>query len=124
MLPGMDRGHMANSRLKGLLWCAEVRRILTEKGHIVDGPFFKAKWFGGRPRVIHEDIFGVWDLVSWTGGRYFFHQITDLAHKSQHEKKISEQGLHGYVWCRSKVNNRIKYRVFLNGCEIQEDNQV
>ena len=107
-----------NSRFKGLLWCAEVRRLLTQDGHVVDGPFFKSKFFTGRQMVVHQDIFGCWDLVSWKDGQFNFHQVTDMAHKSSHEKVIEASGMTGWLWCRTKVNNRIHYRIFMNGCEL------
>ena len=99
---------------------SEVRRILVGRGHLVSGPFFKAKWFGGRTQVIHEDIFGVWDLISWYQGEYHLHQVTDLNHKAEHEHKINELGMIGYIWCRTKQANRIKYRVFWGGIEVTE----
>jgi hypothetical protein len=103
-----------------LLWCAEVRRLLSARGHLVAGPFFKSKWFGGRQWVIHEDIFNCFDLISFYQGEYLLHQVTDLPHRAEHQTKIDKQGLRGYLWCRTKVGGRVKYRVFLNGCELNE----
>ncbi len=110
-----------NARAKGLLACREVRKILESRGYLVEGPGFGVKWipkFGSRP--IHKDYFGVLDLISYKDGQYWGHQVTDLKNKSSKIKKMEEAGIQGWVWCRTKEKNKIKYRVFFGDMEIDQ----
>ena len=38
--------------------------------------------FGGKVIAIHQDFFGLFDLISFCDGRYYFHQISNLENKA------------------------------------------
>jgi hypothetical protein len=101
-----------DNRAKGFVFCNEVKKILEGIGHVVDGPFFKSKWFNNRANPVHCDIFSVFDLVSFYQYSYFFHQVSDLGHKSEKIKAIQGKGMPGWVWSRVS-NGRVFYRVFI-----------
>ena len=101
-----------DNRGKGTQFCNEVKKILQGIGHVVDGPFFKSKWFNGRANAVHCDIFSVFDMVSVFEGKIYLHQVSTLAHKSQKVKGIQAQKMSGWVWSRVS-NGKVFYRVFI-----------
>jgi len=44
--------------------------------------------FGGKVIAIHQDYFGLFDLISFCDGRYYFHQISNLENKAAKVKAI------------------------------------
>lgn len=105
-----------NPRKKGIEGCNQVLQILRSWGHIADGPFYKVVRVGRRPMQSHIDLFGIYDLVSYTEkneGVVLFHQVTYLNMKSRKAKNIMKVGIPGLLWCRTKTPNEIEFRVFL-----------
>ncbi len=108
-----------NARAKGLASCREVKKILQDRGYLVEGPGFGVIFIPGTgAKPIHKDYFGVLDLVSYKNGQYWGHQVTDLSNKSKKIKALEEVGIQGWVWCRTKKGRKIEYRVFLGDIEI------
>jgi hypothetical protein len=112
---------MPNNRTKGLIFCREVKKILEGIGHQVEGPGYTTAFFGGKTNAIHRDYFSIFDLISFFEGGYFFHQVSDLGHKSEKIKAIQAKGMPGWVWSRVS-NGRVFYRVFIikSSGEIEE----
>jgi len=100
------------SRKKGLIFCREVKKILEGIGHVVDGPFFKSKFFNERVNPVHTDIFKIFDLVSYFEGCYFMHQVSTLSNKADKVKSILEKKMTGWVWARVS-NGKVFYRIFV-----------
>lgn len=107
-----------NNRAKGLAACREVKKILVDMGYKVDGPSYGVAFFGGKSIPIHRDFFGVLDLISYKEEQYWGHQVTDLNNKSKKVKALDETGMKAWVWCRTKVKNKVVYRVFYGDMEI------
>jgi len=102
---------MTSSRAKGLSYCREVKKILEGIDHVVEGPGYKPLWTGKGMSAVHSDYFGVFDLISFDGKEFLFHQVSDIGHKSDKIKSIQEKKMNGWVWCR--VPSRpISYRIF------------
>ncbi len=110
-----------NARAKGLAACREVKKILQERGYKIDGPSYGIAFFGGRSVAVHRDFFDCLDLISYKDGQYWGHQVTDLSNKSKKIKALDEAGVQGWVWCRTKEKNKIKYRVFFGEIELDQD---
>ncbi len=102
---------MTDSRKKGLNYVREVRKILQAMEHQVEGPGYGLAFFGGSPRPIHRDYFGLYDLVSCYDGRIYLHQVTDLSNKAKKVKAIQEKKIPGWVWARCD-GGKIFYRIF------------
>ncbi len=107
-----------NARAKGLAACREVKKILQGMGYQVDGPSYGIAFFGGKSVAVHRDFFGCLDLISYKGGQYWGHQVTDLNNKSKKIKALAEANIEAWVWCRTKVKNKVQYRVFLRDIEL------
>jgi hypothetical protein len=104
-----------SNRQKGIQFVREAKKIVeTEWGHKTDGPFYKSTYFGGQIRPVHTDLFGVFDFISFDKDRgvYLLHQVTVADKKASKAKAITQAGLVGYVWCRSKTGNRVHWRVW------------
>ncbi len=99
-----------NSRQKGLSYVKEVRGILEAMKEEVEGPAFKSCFVGGHRSDVHYDYYGIFDLISWDGYAYKFHQVSDLHNKSVHLKAIKAKRMPGWMWCR--VEDPIGYRIF------------
>lgn len=102
-----------NAREKGLTRVREVRKILEGMEHQVEGPGYSVAFFGGRMQPIHRDYFSVADLISYFGGKFILHQVTDLKNKSKHVRVIQDKRLPCWIWCRAKEGGKVFYRVFL-----------
>jgi hypothetical protein len=50
--------------------------------------------------VLHQDYFGLLDLISYCNGRYYFHQISTLENKAAKVKAIQAKKMCGWVWSR------------------------
>ncbi len=107
-----------NARAKGLSYCREVKKILLENGYHVEGPGFAVLFFNGRSVPVHRDFFNLFDLMSYKDGQFWGHQVSDIHHKSEKIKAISEAGFQGWVWSRTKEGRKVKYRVFNGDMEI------
>ena len=99
-----------NARSKGLAYVREVRKILEGLDHVVEGPGYGVAFFDGNMRPIHRDFFGVFDLISYSGIHFVFHQVSTLSNKAAKIKAIRELNMPGWVWVR--VENPVGYRVF------------
>jgi len=51
--------------------------------------------FGGKVIAIHQDYFGLFDLISFCDGRYYFHQISNLENKAAKVKAIEAKNKQG-----------------------------
>jgi hypothetical protein len=110
-----------NKRQKGLYFVREVKKILEGIGHEVEGPGYKAVWMGNRSVVVHSDYFGIYDLISYCDGVYYFHQISDIHNKSAKIKAIQKKNHKGWVWSRfSAEDRRVGYRIFFVSDEVTE----
>ncbi len=107
-----------NNRAKGLLSCREVRKLLEAQGYLVEGPGYKIQWMPTGYIPCHKDYFDAFDLITYRKGEMMGHQVTDLKNKAARVKKIEGLGLTGWVWARTKVKNRVVYRVFNGDMEI------
>ncbi len=99
-----------NSRKKGLSYVHEVKKILRGMEHQVEGPGFKPAFFGGKLSVVHSDYFDVWDLISFNGDEFIFHQVSTLSNKSAKIKAIKDKMMPGWVWTRTE--KPVGYRIF------------
>ncbi len=104
------RNKSMNSRKKGLLYVKEVEKILQAMDHQTCGPFYKPAFFKDRMSVIHFDVFGVFDLISFNGDEFIFHQVSTLSNKAAKIKAIKDKLMVGWVWCR--VDHPVGYRIF------------
>ena len=115
-------------RQTGLKFVHEVKTILKATGKEVEGPKFKIVWIPDkegtirrrRPTVkpiqVHEDFFGIWDLISWDkGAGYNFYQVTTLPHWTDRKKLIEQAGLRGEIWGRFLLGGKIAYKQFSVG---------
>jgi hypothetical protein len=103
---------MPNPRQKGLSFCREVKKILEAMGHETEGPGYSTAFFGGALHLIHSDYFGLFDLISFFEGKYFFHQVSTIGHKSEKIKAIQKKGMNGWVWLRVNEENQVGFDVF------------
>ena len=111
-----------NKRETGLKWVREVRDLLIDLGHEVEGPNFKPTYIPGKDTKegmveskyipVHKDFFGVFDLISHKKRRWFFQQISILEEKSRKIDAILEKGMDGIVWGRTKNGRFVDYRIF------------
>ena len=102
-----------NARSKGLAYCREVRDILKNiLLHQVDGPFFRAQHIENRTIVIHQDILGLYDLISWDGRILTGHQVSVLENKSAKFHDFQSSGASGMIWLRSTEEHRVCYHVY------------
>ena len=99
-----------NARQKGLKFVHEVAGILSSMGETTEGPGFKSCFFGGRMSVVHSDYFGLFDLISWDGAEYRFHQVSTLSNKAAKLRAIRDRMMPGWIWCR--VSDPVGYRIF------------
>ncbi len=99
-----------NNRQKGLGYCREVKKLLEGMNHVVEGPGYAVAFFNNRMSPIHRDYFSIYDLISFDGNHFIFHQVSTVAHKSEKIKAIQKQGMSGWVWCR--LHQKIGYRIF------------
>ena len=102
-----------NAREKGLARVREVRKVLEGLGYTCEGPGYSVAFFAGRMQAIHRDYFGVGDLISYSGGKFILHQVTDLKNKAKHVRLIQEARLPCWTWCRAKEGRKVFYRVFM-----------
>lgn len=103
---------MSSARSKGLDFCREVKGILKGMGHGVEGPGYATAFFQGTIHPIHRDYFGLFDLISFFEGQYFFHQVSTIENKSTKIKSIQAKGMAGWVWCRVNEDNQTGFDVF------------
>jgi hypothetical protein len=103
---------MPNARQKGLNFVHEVKRILEGMNHEVEGPGFASAYFNNRINPIHRDYFSVFDLISFDGDCFLFHQISTIKNKSAKVKAIQKKKMSGWVWCRFNESRKVGYRIF------------
>ena len=63
--------------------------------------------FGGKVIAIHQDYFGLFDLISFCDGRYYFHQISNLENKAAKVKAIQARKMSGWVWTRYDEGRKV-----------------
>ena len=101
-----------NPRKKGIKFVHEVKAILINVWkHKVEGPCYKTLYINGKTIPVHQDFFGVFDLLSCGGGDIQGHQVSVWEHKSEKIKAIRDSGMIGSVWCRDKDGHKVIYRV-------------
>lgn len=113
-----------NARQKGLNFVHEVKRILEGMNHEVEGPGFASAFFNGRTNPIHRDYFSVFDLISFDGDHFLFHQVSSLSNKSTKIKAIQKKKMPGWVWCRFSKGGRVGYRIFFVESEAITEGRV
>ena len=115
---------MINARAKGLGFCREVRKILEGMGHEVEGPGYSTAFFQSAIHPIHSDYFGLFDLISFFEGKYYFHQVSTIENKSTKIKAIQAKRMSGWVWCRVTEDNQTGFDVFIVDGPIIEEKEM
>ncbi len=109
-----------NKRSKGLQKVRQVRQILILAGEKVEGPGFRPLWTGKGTMAVHQDYFGVADLISWHKDRGFkIHQVTDIADKMIHAKAIFDSGMTADLWCYVPRKGFNRYWVYSDNGEMR-----
>jgi len=118
---------MKSNRQKGLDYVREGKKILEGLEHIVSDPGYGGAYFNGRMNLVHKDIFGCFDLMSFCKGIYYGHQFSTIENKSTKIKLLQEKGLPGWVWCRftDEDDGKVGYQVYIvDGDEVTESEMV
>jgi len=104
---------MADQRGKGMQYVREVRKILEDRGLIVEGPAYKPLFVRGKMMVVHTDYFSCFDLMVYDprGKRFGMVQVSTIGERSRKVKRIVDAGIPGLVFSRDKMNGKVCYRV-------------
>jgi hypothetical protein len=89
-----------NNRQKGLALVRDVKHILEQTGHTVEGPGYKSLFIKGKIVAVHSDFFGCFDLLSAGKDTMIYgHQVCSAENKTRNAKKIFDAGFNGDLWC-------------------------